>query len=167
MAVAEDNREAGVQVPAPFKQHPGGPFQTGHKRFGGRVKGTPNKRNRLAVEMAAGFKMDPVMYMLTILNSDTVDVPLTNDLGVVVKDIDGKPVMVTLPITLEMKLDAAKNVAPYVHARLQATQVTGADDGPLAVALPTQKILEDPAMTAKLSELALMVAESQPEDGSN
>jgi len=67
------------------------------ERRGGRQKGTPNKRTLLRAETLARLRIegsDPVDFMLNVMRNPHVP--------------------------LDMRLDAAAKVAPFVHPRLQA-----------------------------------------------
>lgn len=137
------------------------PFQPGHPKWGGRQKGTKNKRTKLAQDMAAELGADPVKFMLTLLASDSMQVSEVDpDTGKVVLDAKGKPKKTWVPVSLEMKLDAAKSVAAYVHPKLQATQVTGANDGPIELAtLDLTGVMADPKLSEAAQQLAMMMAE--------
>lgn len=67
------------------------------ERRGGRQKGTPNKKTLLRAETLARLSIegsDPVDFMLNVMRNPHVP--------------------------LDMRLDAAAKVAPFVHPRLQA-----------------------------------------------
>lgn len=150
-SVAQD---APVQV-----KRKGNPFKVGHPRFGGRKPGSPNKRTKAAQDLAKEMGVDPVQFMLSILASDTVQVAMVNEQGCVVLGADGQPIMLTKPIPLDLKADMAKAVAAYIHPKLQATQVTGKDDGPVAVAgFDMTVLMTNPQAVAAAQELALMMA---------
>jgi hypothetical protein len=71
------------------------------ERRGGRQKGTPNKRTLLRAETLARLRIegsDPVDFMLNVMKNPGVP--------------------------LDMRLDAAARVAPFVHPRLQAVMHT-------------------------------------------
>lgn len=144
-------------------KNPGYKFPTGHPRFGGRQKGTLNKRTKFAQDLAAELKVDPVRFMLMLLNSDTVEVPvLKNPLtGEVEVGPDGKPLMRQINVPLDLRLDAAKAVAPYVHPRLQATQITGQGDGPVQLDVDVAGVLADPQAAKAAQELALKLAQGR------
>lgn len=44
----------------------------------------------------------------------------------------------------EMRMDAAKAAAPYVHARLQAVQLSGEDGGAIQVAHRIERVIVEP-----------------------
>lgn len=77
----------------------------------GRPAGSTNKRSEALREALAENGGDPVLFMLEIMRDIKRDISL--------------------------RMDAAKSVAPYVHPKLQATTVTGADGGPVKVVIGT------------------------------
>lgn len=84
---------------------------------GGRKRGTPNKKNAAAVEMAKRGGIMPLEYMLGLMRQ-----PIPKDADASVKaSLQG------------LRFEAAKAAAPYVHPRLAATEITGAGGGPLVV----------------------------------
>ena len=86
-------------------------------RFGGRKKGTPNKRDSKAAEQAREYLnsgLTPLEFLLGIMRGEAE------------LNQDG-----TLKYTLEQRIDAAKAAAPYVHAKLQAVTLTGDGGGPI------------------------------------
>ncbi|WP_321471117.1 hypothetical protein [uncultured Paludibaculum sp.] len=140
----------GSGTPEAKPKRKGNPFQPGHPRYGGRKKGSPLKRTKEAREIADKLNFHPVEFLARCAQGE-------------MPNPDGS---VTVLDTAQ-RLDAAKSVAPYIAPKLQATQVTGVDDGPVAFDLPTQAILSDPDMTAKLSELAMLMAEGSGDDSVN
>jgi hypothetical protein len=80
----------------------------GGKRPGaGRPKGTANKSNEAARRKAAETGETPMEYMLRVMRDPTVD--------------------------HDRRDKMAQAAAPYVHAKLQTTQITGPDGGNLVV----------------------------------
>lgn len=72
----------------------------GGKRLGaGRPKGAASKMNELARALAAAEGITPLAYMLGVLRDDTKG--------------------------SEIRMDAAKAAAPYLHARLAAVELSG------------------------------------------
>jgi hypothetical protein len=131
-----------------------GQFQPGHPRVGGRRKRSAAHARALAEELG----VDPIHFLLMIVNSSAIEVPETDDNGKPIIGEDGQPKVRYIAIPLDMRVDAAKAVAPYIHPRLQATQVTG-QDGPVELpALPTARILADPELGPAARKLALLVA---------
>lgn len=129
---------------------PSGPagFQPGHPRFSGRKKRTAAQARALADEMG----VDPLEFMLSIINSDTIEQTVM---------VDGKKTRVEMAIPLDTRLDAAKTVVNYLYPRLTAQQVTGKNDGPIEVAgLDITKLLQDPAMVEMAQSLAIAMSEA-------
>ena len=78
-------------------------------RRGGRQKGTPNKKTQAVVAAIESSGLTPLEYMLQAMRDET------------------NPVSV--------RLDAARNAAPYVHPRLTAIEVSGPNNGPIRLIL--------------------------------
>lgn len=74
-------------------------------KTGGRKKGTPNKATATKAAEIAASGVTPLDFMLQTMR----------DAG---KDF-------------EVRLDAAKSAAPYVHPKLAAIEHTGANGGPI------------------------------------
>lgn len=77
------------------------------KKTGGRRPGSPNKATAEREARIAASGLTPLDYMISLMRDANLDVPT--------------------------RLDAAKSAAPYVHAKLQAIQLTGKDGGPIKV----------------------------------
>ncbi len=77
----------------------------GRAKTGGRRKGTPNKANAAREEEIRASGITPLDYLLTVL-----------------RDAD-KPEQV--------RIDAAKAAAPYVHPKLASVEVKGDPDQPI------------------------------------
>jgi hypothetical protein len=71
-------------------------FTIGHRKVGGRKKGTPNNRTQQIVEAAHREGVTPLEYMLRIVRDEDAD-PARRD-------------------------DMAKAAAPYVHPRLASVK---------------------------------------------
>ena len=71
----------------------------GTPKTGGRQKGTPNKRTREAATACAESGLTPVEYLVSVYRDPSVE--------------------------LDRRIDAAKAVAPYLHARLSTTTLKG------------------------------------------
>ena len=107
----------------------------------------------MARDLADELGCDPLAFMMRIINSDVIEQTVIEN---------GKEKRVKVAIDLATRLDAAKNVAGYLYPRLSAQQVTGKDDGPVAVAaLDVAAILANPALAAAAQELALQVVEAE------
>lgn len=75
------------------------------KKAGGRKKGTPNKATAAKAAQIARSGLTPLDYMLKVMRDS--------------KQPD------------DIRLDAAKSAAPYVHPKLAAIEHTGAGGAPL------------------------------------
>lgn len=159
-----NNPQPGQLEPEKARNKPGSIFAKGHPRFGGRKKGSVNKRTKHARDLAAEMGADPIEFLLRIMTSESIEVAMVDEKGKTVLDFNGKPVLVHEAIPLAMKIDAAKNVAPYVRPKLQSTQITGAEDGPVQVQLPTAEILANDKISDAMQDLALLVASQQDAD---
>lgn len=74
-------------------------------KTGGRQKGTPNKATAAKAAELAESGLLPLDFMMAAMRDETKD--------------------------FEVRLDAAKSAAPYVHPRLAAIEHTGKDGGPI------------------------------------
>jgi len=136
----------------------------GHPRYGGRRPGSVNRKTAEMRDLAAQLGVDPVEYLCTIIACDyAVQAPVVDpDTGKQLIGADGKPLLKWMAITTRQKIDACKELLPYVKPRLAATQVTGPDDAPLQVAtLDITQILADPELARNAQALALRVIEQQ------
>lgn len=123
----------------------GAGFKIGHPRLGGRKPGSQNKRTRQAIEICEAMDFHPAALLATVVMTGKLPNP------------DGT----TVDIDAAGRMDALKAICPYVMPRLQATQVTGKDDGPLAVAtLDISRILADPALVEQAQNLALAMVDA-------
>ena len=77
----------------------------GYRPGAGRKPGSINRASMEARERAAAGGVTPLDYMLAVLRDEKADTQRRDDM--------------------------AKAAAPYIHARLQAVQHTGADGGPI------------------------------------
>ena len=85
----------------------------GSRKGAGRKPGSATKRTREIADKAADEGITPLEYMLEVMRSEAPD----SDDGRVM--IDHR----------QMKFEAAKAAAPYMHPRLAAIEHTGADGG--------------------------------------
>jgi hypothetical protein len=75
------------------------------KKTGGRTKGTPNKATKAREELITSSGLSPLEYMLTTLRDES------------------QPV--------NIRLDAAKAAAQYVHPKLSAVTLSGDPENPV------------------------------------
>lgn len=87
----------------------------GARAGAGRKKGVPNKRTQLVQDAVAASGITPLDFMLKVMRDPK------------------KP--------FDMRLDAAKAAAPYVHAKLQSVEVSGKGGGAIEITQITRKIV--------------------------
>lgn len=73
----------------------------------GRKPGVPNRRTQENIAKAEASGLMPLEYMLSVLRDES--------------------------LPHDARMDAAKNAAPYVHAKLSSTEIKGPNDGPVQV----------------------------------
>ena len=128
------------------RKNPGHRFGIGHPRFGGKKRNTAAAARAMAEEMG----VDPLEFMLYIINSDVMEQTVI---------VDGKKKRVEVAIPLDTRLDAAKTVANYLYPRLTAQQISGPSEGPIeTVTFDINKLLQDPEAMAAAEKLALLMA---------
>lgn len=128
-------------------QRNAGQFQPGHPRYGGRKRTASQVR-----AMAEKAGVEPMEYMLNLLTVDAVEE--------VQIDARGKERRVKVPIGHETKIDICKALLNFFHPRLNATQITGANDGPVELAtLDLTPIMSDPELCRAAEQVALALAE--------
>jgi hypothetical protein len=156
-----------VEQPVTIVKAKRGP-KVGHAKWGGRKKGTRNKRTVFAHEVAEKMGVDPVQFLLEIVKSDALQIVVTDPVsGTVLLNEDGTPKRIWVAVTTQERLDASKTLIGYMYPKLQAMQITGANDGPVEVAsLDLTQILADPTMAAAAQKLALMLADQMTDAGS-
>ena len=135
-------------------------------RHGGRTKGSLNKKTVALLDLAEqmGLASDPVRYLLSIIGCDgCVRVPVIDaTTGKQARGEDGKPLTEWKAISTRQKLDACREIMPFLRPKLSARQVTGANQGPVEVnRLDIAQILQNPELARNAQELALRVIEQQ------
>jgi hypothetical protein len=134
----------------PRERDPGHRFQAQHPRYGGRKKRTAQMARDLADELGC----DPLAFMMKIITCEVFEQTIIDE--------NGKEKRVKVAVDLATRLSACRDVAGYLYPKLSAQQVTGKDDGPLAVAtLDVTQILANPALADAAQQLALMVVEQE------
>lgn len=108
----------------------------------GRKKGSPNSKTRMIAEKAMEQGITPLEYMLQVMRTEP--------------DPELEPREYLAAVN--MRLDAAKSAAPYVHPRLAAVEVTGKDGKDLVPepkgVLVVPGIMTDPGAWAAAVEKA-------------
>jgi hypothetical protein len=149
-----------VEQPVTIVKAKRGP-KVGHAKWGGRKKGTQNKRTRFAHDVAENMGVDPVRFLLEIVHSDALQIVVTDPItGKVMLNPDGTPRRMWIAVTTQERLDASKTLIGYMYPKLQAMQITGQDGGPVEVAsLDMTQILMDPELAKAAQQMALMLAD--------
>jgi hypothetical protein len=125
-----------------------GHFTPGHTKIGGRKK-TVSKARDLVTKYG-----DPLVWMLRLLREGVYD-------AVVIDPVTGTKTKVPTVAPLELLLDCAKSCVGFVHPKLSATQLTGADDGPIqSVHFNLDAVLNDPDLARQAQALAIQLAEA-------
>lgn len=91
-------------------------------RFGGRQKGTPNKRTQEVIDLAAKLGVSPMEVLLRITGNDWQG--LGYEAPTFVKLTKEGPVEVER-ITLQDRLSAAKATADFIYPKLKAIEHSG------------------------------------------
>lgn len=119
------------------------PAPAGHPRYGGRAKGTPNKRTQEfeAALRSAGYRGDqtedhPGMFLWLVMTArkqfpQRVPVSKTNPDG----SVEHGYFKVMEPAPLDVRLNCARELTPYLLPRLKNVEVTGADGEPITYQL--------------------------------
>lgn len=110
-------------------------------KFGGRKKGTPNKKSTLIEEKCKELGCDPAEILMRFCLNDEKGLGYT---GPRIKMAPGGVVIEEPWITSEMRLKAASELMEYLYAKRKAVEVTGEDGGPIEseVTITTENILE-------------------------
>ena len=124
----------GLKDPAP--QKPGKHlFAIGHPKFGGRRKGSRNKRTKLAEAIIERLEQElgPVEPLEALLRIGANK---------------------RLPVVVRM--DALKSILPYIYPKLQSVDVNSTTpDGPAETTVNVAAIIADPELAAAAQKLAL------------
>lgn len=91
------------------------PGRGGARANSGRKKGTANKKTREIADRAAAEGITPLEYMLKVMRADIPD------------DLEPRDRLAAE----NMRFEAAKAAAPYIHPRLAAVEHTGKDGNAL------------------------------------
>jgi hypothetical protein len=122
-------------------------FELGHARYGGKKKGN----TQAARELAEAAGCSPLEFLIALIMSDTLEQSV-----IVGGKKTGKQ---TVLIPLDVRIDAAKTLAQYLHPKLNATALSGLDGGPIAtVGCDLNELMRDPKFAAMAQDLALQMA---------
>jgi hypothetical protein len=112
------------------------------------VKGAQNKRTKLALEICEELDFHPAAFLATIALTGLMPNPDKS----------------TTPVSPDDRIKAAIALAPFVMPRLQATQVTGRNEGPIEVAaLDIGSLIQDPVLFEMAQTLAISMAKATPQ----
>ena len=144
------------------RRAPGAGSKPGERR-GGRRKGSLNRKTVAIRDLSEKLGVDPAEALLNMVRCDCMQVPVFDEAtGRPLVGEDGKPILKWIAFSTRQRMDAAKELLPYIAPKLAATQLTGANDGPVEVAsLDLTQILSDPTLAKAAQEMALMLAEQR------
>lgn len=130
-----------------LKRVPGHRFEVNHPRYGGRKRNATQQVRALCEEM----DVDPMRFMLSLIKD-----------GVTTQTVieGGKKKRVEVVASLEMRADLAKYVSRFMYPTLTASQITGADEGPIeleALTVSLEAIMQDPEAVAAAQTLSLLI----------
>jgi hypothetical protein len=94
----------------------------GARRGAGRPAGSATKRTREIADKAMTEGVSPLEFMLAVMRSEDPE-PKEGE------EIDYR----LAQMRLEMRFEAAKAAAPYIHPRLAAVEVSGDPNNPLTM----------------------------------
>lgn len=99
----------------------------GHKKVGGRQKGTPNKRTKLVEETAARLGVDPFEVLCLFAMGNWEKLGYEAEMFFMEKP-DGA-VKAGYVITPEMRLKAAQEACKYLFSQKKAVEHSTSDEG--------------------------------------
>lgn len=99
------------------------------KKYGGRKKGTPNKSTQSVREMADRIGVDPLEILLMVAANDWEGLGFDTDVTHFEKaEGDGSVIGEKPRISLDQRIQAAKEAAKYLHAQRKALEHSGEVD---------------------------------------
>ena len=138
-------------VQTTFTKKSSGMFTDGHVKFPG--SGRKKNSAQMARAIAESMGVDPIRFMLAILAKDFVRTSVLEG---------GKKVQVDIPISLEMKIDCAKALIPYMYPRLLASQAEP-DEAPPSSTISLVATLTSPEMIAAAQTLSIALTTAEIE----
>lgn len=90
-------------------------------KTGGRVKGTPNKKNQEIQELARELGCNPAKILMHIAMGDS------RSLATKYEDLDGNEQESRPSIDLDQRKDAAKDLMPYLYGKRKPVDSNGDD----------------------------------------
>lgn len=83
-------------------------------KTGGRKAGTPNKRTEELRQLAKESGVNPFLFLLMVVKNDLIGLGLKKP-----RSVDEDEEEFVLPIPLALRIDAAKELLPYLFPRLK------------------------------------------------
>jgi hypothetical protein len=155
-----------MDEPIKKRQHGSAPSE----RRGGRVKGSVNRRTAEIRDLSERLGVDPCGYLLAIVACPGyLQVPVFDAAtGKPLKGEDGQPVLQYVAVSLRQKLDACRDLMPYIAPRLQSVALSGKDGGPVEIAaLDMTALLANPELARQAQRLALQIADQRDPNANN
>ena len=126
------------------------PRKAGTPKTGGRQRGTHNKKTTELIEQAAAGGVMPLDVMLENMRHAYEMAKLAEATFLKIKNEPDLRSRMAELLEEEVKYrqlaqDCAKDAAPYLHSRLTATEVTGADHGPIVHEIVVRYVKADHA----------------------
>lgn len=126
----------------------------------GRPKGSKNKATREREAMVAASGKTPLEVMIEIMRFHHKNFEDQRAALELIDDVSKDPDVIAarelakdrLNVEASLTLNAAKDAAPYVHAKLTSTQVTGKDEGPIEISDARSKLEHLIAVAAQADE---------------
>jgi hypothetical protein len=108
----------------------------------GRKKGTPNKRTQQLHEIAKDLDADPFMFLVHVLKGDAKSLGIADQNLVEEMDYDEQGNEIPLPtpqftpvIKFETRMEAAKELMPYLYGKRKPVDSNGDDSNDIFSAL--------------------------------
>jgi hypothetical protein len=133
----------------------------GHPRYGGRRPGSVNKKTATLKNLAEQMGTDPAETLLNIVQHDCIQVPMIDEVtGKPLTDANGKPMLKWITFSTRMRMDACKELMPYLAPRLASVALSGSEGGPIKIAtLDVTQIILDEDTARAAQRMALMLAD--------
>ncbi len=135
--------------------------EPGAARRRGRPRGSIGKRTLFAREWCEKLGLtDPVQFLVTVMNSDTVEVTQSDANGNAVLGADGKPVKQLAVIPLDTRIRCGYELLGYMYPKLQAHQLQAQvqTESAVEIGIDVNALLADPDAARAAQALALKIA---------
>ncbi|HEY9705671.1 MAG TPA: hypothetical protein V6C58_24745 [Allocoleopsis sp.] len=106
---------------------------TKRQRTGGRQKGTPNKKTEYAFEVLKKHNFCPIEYLVYVAKNDWKALGFESEM----REKQGYQGITYLEynIPIELRVDAAKDLMPYLYPKRRAIEISNPDDKKLEFSL--------------------------------